>query len=184
MGRCQIFCLRQQHGCDMDRLHCSMAQSSLQAMAADSLSERGAEHLTVSSARRSSSSCVCCSLLAFAEAGPGLYFLENLVRLCPPGTYQPEYHLQGPEACKPCANGVTTSGSAAVAAAECAFAQPGYGLTTCSSSSGCQAQICGVGQYNVGGLQGSNSCQACPWGLTTQGPGATDVSACCECLCH
>jgi hypothetical protein len=90
--------------------------------------------------------------------------------------------LQGIEACKPCAAGVTTAGSAAAAAAECAYAQPGYGLTTCDSSSGCQAQICAVGQYNVGGLKGSNNCQPCPWGLTTQEPGSSDVSACCEYL--
>ncbi|WIA16346.1 hypothetical protein OEZ85_013044 [Tetradesmus obliquus] len=112
------------------------------------------------------------------QAGPGLYFLEGTVRVCPPGTYQPGYHLQGIEACKPCAAGVTTAGSAAVAAAECAYAQPGYGLTTCNSSSGCGAQLCAVGQYNVGGLKGSNSCQVCPWGLTTQGPGSSDVAAC------
>ncbi|KAF6254888.1 hypothetical protein COO60DRAFT_1641974 [Scenedesmus sp. NREL 46B-D3] len=96
------------------------------------------------------------------RAGPGLYLQEG-VRVCPPGTYQPDYHLQGSEACKPCAPGVTTAGSAAVAAAECAFAQPGYGLTTCDNSSGCQAQVCAVGWYNLGGLKGSNSCQVCPW---------------------
>ncbi|KAF6254887.1 hypothetical protein COO60DRAFT_1703096 [Scenedesmus sp. NREL 46B-D3] len=82
------------------------------------------------------------------RAGPGLYLQEG-VRVCPPGTYQPDYHLQGSEACKPCATGVTTAGSAAAAAAECAFAQPGYGLTTCDNNSGCQAQMCGVGWYNV-----------------------------------
>ncbi|WIA36544.1 hypothetical protein OEZ86_007836 [Tetradesmus obliquus] len=112
------------------------------------------------------------------QAGPGLYFQEGTVRVCPPGTYQPGYHLQGSEACRPCAAGVTTAGSAAVAAAECAYAQPGYGLTTCDMTSGCQAQLCAVGQYNVGGLKGSNSCQVCPWGLTTQGPGNSDVAAC------
>ncbi|KAF8065593.1 SVEP1 [Scenedesmus sp. PABB004] len=110
-------------------------------------------------------------------AAPGLFVDLGLVRPCRAGTYQPAYTMDGLAACTPCATGVTTATAAAVRAADCAVAQPGYGLTTCSNVTGCQAAQCSVGTYNPGG-PGSSSCLACPWGLTTASAGAEDESLC------
>lgn len=93
---------------------------------------------------------------AAAVAPPGSYLYLGVGKLCPQGTYQPDYNTM--TFCHSCPTGLTTEGEGHNSSTDCTLAMKGYYIVN-----GSAAAPCPVGTYSD--QEGAvTQCTACPYG--------------------
>eukprot|EP00878_Enallax_costatus_P039056 GHUV01044574.1.p1 GENE.GHUV01044574.1~~GHUV01044574.1.p1 ORF type:complete len:745 (+),score=130.50 GHUV01044574.1:1229-3463(+) len=142
-----------------------------------------------------------------AEVPPGRYLVQNVVRVCPMGTFRTSFSQTNEESakiCFACPPGITTNTTAATNQSACNVVGPGVSINSTQlaaaqdlaaqaatgvSLNGSSADLtvafnpnlCDYGTYFGGGVVAagsSDTCQKCPDGSTTQQRGSTSINDC------